>query len=93
MTARRIRSVRLRLGLTQEALARRLGVARATVSRWENGTRRLRGIADVALRNAVEGKALRAWNEVAGAALNPLWDNPEDAIYDQWRAHYRHQAR
>lgn len=33
----RIRQLRERLGLTQEKLATRLGVAFPTVNRWENG--------------------------------------------------------
>lgn len=35
-----VRSVRERLGLTQQELAVRLGVALPTVSRWENGRHR-----------------------------------------------------
>jgi len=35
--AERIRSIRMRLGLTQEQLAARLGVSFMSVSRWENG--------------------------------------------------------
>jgi putative transcriptional regulator len=35
--ARVIRAWRLRLGLTQEGLARALSVTFSTVSRWENG--------------------------------------------------------
>ena len=85
--------MRLRLGLTQGALARRLGVARATVTRWENGSRRPRGAADLALRTTLQTEESRGWNAIAGAALNSLWDNPEDAIYDQWRTHYRRHAR
>ncbi len=93
MTARKVRSVRRRLGLTQEDLARRLGVARATVTRWENGTRRPSRIATLAFRSALEAKDLRAWQDIAVAGLNELWDNREDAIYDQWRARYRSQPR
>ncbi len=33
----RIRKVRIQLGLSQEELARELGVSFATVNRWENG--------------------------------------------------------
>lgn len=33
-----LRRLRTRLGLSQEALARLLGVAFATVNRWENGS-------------------------------------------------------
>ena len=35
--ADRIRRLRGRLGLTQQALAEQLGIAFATVNRWENG--------------------------------------------------------
>ena len=93
MTGRKIRSVRRRLGLTQKELARRLGVARATVTRWENGSRRPSRIAVLAFRSALEAKELRAWQHLAGAALNELWENPADAVYDQWKARYRLQAR
>ena len=46
-------------------------------------------MAALAFRTALEAKELRAWQDLAGAALNELWENPEDAIYDQWRAPYR----
>lgn len=39
-TAERIKRARLRAGLTQEQLAQRVGVAHATVSRWERGVSR-----------------------------------------------------
>ena len=35
---KRVRQARDRVGLTQEELARKLGVSRTTVLRWENGT-------------------------------------------------------
>ena len=35
MTGNELRELRLQLGLTQEALGKRLGVARVTVARWE----------------------------------------------------------
>jgi len=38
--ADRIKSLRVRLGLTQQALAEKLGVSFATVNRWENGQTR-----------------------------------------------------
>ncbi len=38
--AEAVRGVRDRLGLTQQELAGRLGVALPTVSRWENGRHR-----------------------------------------------------
>lgn len=37
LSARLVRDVRRRLGLTQEKFASRLGVSFPTVSRWENG--------------------------------------------------------
>lgn len=87
MTARKIPQMRERLGLSQREFARRLGVARVTVTRWENGTRRPSGIARLGIR-AVLARDTRAWQDVSRAALNELWDNAEDAIYDDWRACY-----
>lgn len=37
MIPQKIEELRSRLGLTQEALARRLGISFATVNRWANG--------------------------------------------------------
>ncbi len=88
-----LRKLRERLGLSQHGLARRLGVARATVTRWENGTRRPSKIAALALRSVIEAKDARSWQQLAGAALNELWDNPEDAAYDAWQEHYGSLAR
>jgi len=39
MTSTALKKFRARLGLTQRALAARLGVDRHTVKRWEMGTR------------------------------------------------------
>lgn len=52
MTGERLRRLRERLGLTQEALAHLLGVAFATVNRWENvaGISGPRGAVAVVLR-------------------------------------------
>ena len=36
-TARRIKELRFKLGLTQEQFAQKVGVSFSTVSRWENG--------------------------------------------------------
>jgi DNA-binding XRE family transcriptional regulator len=41
----RIRALRERLGLSQEALARRVGATTSTVARWEQGVRRPGGSA------------------------------------------------
>ena len=45
LTPEAIRATRLRLGLTQEQFARELGVTLSTVSRWETGRARPRGLA------------------------------------------------
>ena len=37
ITPERIKAIRSELGLSQEALARELGISAATVNRWENG--------------------------------------------------------
>jgi len=41
MTRKELRSLRKAAGLTQAALAKRLGVALNTVSRWETGEARI----------------------------------------------------
>ena len=88
-----LRRLRQGLGLSQHELARRLGVARATVTRWENGTRRPSKLARLAIQGIVEGKESRSWQRLAAATLNELWDNPEDAVYDAWRELYHAGAR
>jgi len=88
-----VRKLRQRLGLTQQELARHLGVARVTVTRWENGTRRLSKIAALAIQSIAEAKDSRSWQRLAGAALNELWDNPEDTVYDAWQELYGAGAR
>lgn len=93
MTALRIKRVRKQLGLSQVEFARRLGVARVTVTRWENGSRKPSSIAARAIRSTLTPQEARAWHSISQAALNEIWDNPEDAIYDDWRAHYGTQAR
>jgi len=93
MSAKSIRRARERLGLSQEEFARRLGVSRVTVTRWENGKRRPSRIAERAVRWTLASKDGPGWQDLAGAALTVLWDNPEDAIYDNWKAFYSPQAR
>lgn len=87
-----LRKLRQRLGLTQQELARRLGVARVSVTRWENGTRKPSKVIELAIRS-VEARDTRSWHRLAGAALNDLWDNAEDAVYDAWQEHYGSRAR
>ncbi len=41
MTGKELKALRTRLGLTQDELGKRLGVARVTVARWEIGLRRV----------------------------------------------------
>ena len=41
MTAAELRTIRTRLGLTQEELGQRLGVQKNTVWRWETGMRHI----------------------------------------------------
>ena len=93
MSVPSVRRIRQGLGLSQRELARRIGVARATVTRWENGTRHPSKVAKVAIQSIVEGKDLHSWQQVGVAALNELWDNPEDAVYDAWQQLYRPGAR
>ncbi len=49
MTKSDVRRLRKALGLTQDELARRIGVTHATVNRWENGVHSPRGMALKAL--------------------------------------------
>ena len=88
-----LRKLRQGLGLSQHELARRLGVARATVTRWENGTRHPSKDAKLAIHRIVEGKESRSWKRLAATTLDELWDNPEDAVYDAWRELYHPGAR
>ena len=88
-----VSKLRRRLGLSQKELAGRLGVARATVTRWENGTRRPSKLAEMAMQNMVETKDARSWQRLTAAALNELWDNSEDAVYDAWQKAYAPGAR
>ena len=44
-----VRRLRRALGLTQEEMARKIGVTHATVNRWENGVHSPRGMALKAL--------------------------------------------
>ena len=93
MTAIAIRRIRKRLGLSQNGFARRLGVARATVTRWENGTCRPSKLVTRALQTDLQIPAGRGWEQMGQAALNDLWDNSADSVYDQWKARYRRAAR
>jgi transcriptional regulator with XRE-family HTH domain len=41
MTSKELKDLRTRLGLTQNELGKRLGIARVTVARWEIGLRKV----------------------------------------------------
>ena len=88
MSVASLRKLRQGLGLSQHELARRLGVARTTVTRWENGTRHPSKVAKLAIQSIMEGKESRSWQRRAAAAMNEMWDNPEDAVYDAWQELY-----
>lgn len=60
-----MRGIRARLGLTQEEFARLLGVAWATVSRWERG----RALPDP--KTAAKVHRLRELVELIGEAIRP----------------------
>jgi DNA-binding transcriptional regulator YiaG len=47
------RRARARLGLTQAALARQLGVRQETVARWETGVRRIAAPVSLLMRRLV----------------------------------------
>jgi transcriptional regulator with XRE-family HTH domain len=49
MTGQKLKEWRRKRGLTQEDLARRLGVIRLTVARWETGTRAIPSFLPLAL--------------------------------------------
>ena len=53
MTAAEIKALRARLDLTQEAMARVVGVSWTTVNRWETGRSAPRGLSVAALRDLV----------------------------------------
>jgi transcriptional regulator with XRE-family HTH domain len=57
LTTKELRWIRLRLGLSQMALAKELGVTRNTVTRWELGIHPISRLAEVALRGLVRQQA------------------------------------
>jgi predicted ATPase/DNA-binding CsgD family transcriptional regulator/DNA-binding XRE family transcriptional regulator/Tfp pilus assembly protein PilF len=64
----RLRELRRRLGMSQEQLARRLGVSFATVNRWESGRTQISAKAAAALAE-VEADAVAGETGVSGTAL------------------------
>jgi len=51
-----VKDIRLRLGLTQEELAHKLGVSWGTVARWEAGRNKPSKLAQKAIENLVREK-------------------------------------
>lgn len=54
MTPTQLKTIRRRLGLSQAALARKLGVSRNTVTRWEMGLHRIPLMAAHLIRRIAE---------------------------------------
>jgi putative transcriptional regulator len=50
MTANKLKAMRARLGLTQEELAKQLGVTPNTVARWEQGIHAISPVVDRLLK-------------------------------------------
>jgi transcriptional regulator with XRE-family HTH domain len=42
LTGAELREIRLRLGLTQKAMGKLVGVSRLTINRWERGIQKIR---------------------------------------------------
>lgn len=59
-TPERVRELRTRLGLTQAALAGRIGCKRLTIQHWEHGRRNPQGLAVAALDSLEEDMDLQA---------------------------------
>jgi DNA-binding transcriptional regulator YiaG len=53
-TPEQVRALRARLGLSQEAFARRIGTRQQTISEWETGARRPRRMSRRLLRMVAE---------------------------------------
>jgi repressor LexA len=75
MTPEHFKRVRRSLGLTQAQLAEQLRTTRMTITRYEGGTRRIPGVAEVALRQL----ATSPWIPLAGivAAGTPIEPVPQ----------------
>ena len=71
MTPDELRAIRQALALSQEGLARSMGVAMNTIARWERGERAVPPTADKALRFlAIEADAdYQRWRDTQDAPL------------------------
>ena len=64
-----IKALRQRLNLTQEQLARRLGVSWATVSRWERGIGEPSPLAQKAIEGLLKASKIKQAAHLAGSPL------------------------
>jgi len=89
--------------LTTEAAAAYLRATSKTIYRWtkagkltvykfDGASIRIKRSDLEALAKPVHGET-EAWAQLSAAAFNQDWDNPEDAIYDNWRELYGVQSR
>lgn len=82
MTDEELKALRTGLGLTQDELGKRLGVARVTVARWEIGLRRVpelaaRLVQHVAKEVRAEQKRKKRTQAKGGC---PRWWNTPDSL-------------
>jgi len=84
--------------LTTEDAAAYLRVTPKTIYRWTKAGKlaayKFEGASIRIKRSDLEALAkpahnrTEAWTQLSAAAFNQDWDNPEDAIYDNWRTLY-----
>src|SRR5436190_10037338 len=75
-----VRSIRVTRGLTQEGLARELGVSFATVNGWENGRHRPIPLLEKKLQELAGGHAAPAPAAIEKPASNALPDRSDDEL-------------
>ncbi len=76
-----VRSLRARLGWSQERLGRELGVSLSTISRWERGEGEPSPMAEKLLRELSRQAEPAAWPSADQIDLSPimdLFDGPAD---------------
>jgi transcriptional regulator with XRE-family HTH domain len=78
-----LRAARLALGLSQEQLARRLGVSFATVNRWERGRTRPTGSAAAGVKGVLALAAGRAKGSARRSASPPENSATDGSVLDQ----------
>lgn len=76
-----VRSLRTKLGWSQERLARELGVSFSTISRWEHGEGEPSPMAERLLQELIRRAAPAGWPSADQIDLTPhmdLFDGPPD---------------